>query len=124
MAYLQRIQKTESAACILCAAGLPDDAEHTFEDCEEFTTHRRNFLTQARLEPPVTSRKLVEYMMRDRSSWSLVSRFVGEVISVTSRVVNDHMRRLTTSSSQPSPTPPPLALDADGLDSRATGPHG
>ena len=105
MTYLVRIRKTASPTCIMCNSGLPDDVQHTFEVCEGFAAHRAALLQRTALPPPVTSRKLVDLMLRDNDGWSSVGSYVGGIISVKNSRVDKYIRDLAAEPEEPSSSP-------------------
>ena len=76
LAYLYKIGKVSSPACVYCEAAL-DDAEHTFFACNRWSDKRTDL---ERMTGCLTPDTIVSMMIRKKENWDACGDFVEKVL--------------------------------------------
>ena len=79
LAYLYKIGKVSSIACVYCRTAL-DNAEHTFFACSRWTDKRTELECMTGCLTPDT---IVSMMIRKRENWNACANFVEKVLRET-----------------------------------------
>ena len=75
--YLARIGREETAECWFCGA-LEDDVDHTVAICPTWDVHRQRLVEV--IGPDLSTRGLVNGLLRGPREWSAISRFSEAVL--------------------------------------------
>jgi hypothetical protein len=73
-AYLKRIRKIDSDACMYC--GMEDTAEHTLFRCDRWSRERETAMHRLQLESFPAVAELVECMLRGKTQWGEITGLI------------------------------------------------
>ena len=81
-AYLHRMGKVEDPGCVYCGE-CPDNAAHTFFECERWQSEREALETQ--IGSPISPDNIVGMMTNSKEHWQRIATFVEYVLRTKKR---------------------------------------